>query len=176
MTPRVEIVRFDGRTLQALATGDLAAANARSPIPLGPAFTGPDWRPTWQIRAAQVLDDPAALDWITGAVWDPDRGVAVGSAGFHGPPDERASVEIGYAIAPDHRRRGYARAAVQALLAEAAAAPDVAIVRVSIRPDNVASFAVVAPFGFERVGLVFDEDDGAWETVLERPAGQPPGW
>ncbi len=38
-----------------------------------------------------------------------DEGLVAGRAGFHGPPDEVGTVEIGYSVAPDFRRRGRAR-------------------------------------------------------------------
>jgi ribosomal-protein-alanine N-acetyltransferase len=36
---------------------------------------------------------------------DAERGVAVGRAGFHGPPDADGMVEVGYAVDPAFRRR-----------------------------------------------------------------------
>jgi RimJ/RimL family protein N-acetyltransferase len=75
-------------------------------------------------------------------------------------------VEIGYATAPEHRRRGYARAALAALLDRADREPDVRVVRVSIAPDNAASRAVAVPFGFREVGEQVDEEDGL-EVVYE---------
>ncbi len=47
-------------------------------------------------------------------------------------------VEIGYAVDPAYRRRGYARAALEALLQRAAREPRVRTVRVTISPGNVA--------------------------------------
>jgi len=79
-------------------------------------------------------------------------------------------VEIGYTTLPDYRRRGYARAAVAALLVEAAASPDVRTVRASISPDNIASLALARSFGFVQVGDQWDEENGL-ELVFERPAG-----
>jgi len=53
-TPEVRIVHLNGPTFQALAQGDLAAANMASPVPLSAYFAGPDWRGVWQIRSRQV--------------------------------------------------------------------------------------------------------------------------
>jgi hypothetical protein len=50
------------------------------------------------MRAAQVAADPAAAGWVTGVLWDRDRRLAVGRAGFHGPPDARGMVEVGSAV------------------------------------------------------------------------------
>ena len=164
--PRVEVVALDAATFVALADGDLAAARAAAPVPLPPSFVCPEWAPVWRMRAAQVTADPGAAAWVTGVVWDPDRRLAVGRAGFHGPPDARGMVEVGYATVPEHRRRGYARAALAALLDRARREPDVRVVRLSIAPGNVASRRVALPFGFREVGEQVDPEDGP-EVVLE---------
>jgi len=164
--PRVEIVHLNQPTLAGLATGDIATANRTSPVPLPDSFDIPDWRGTWQRRAAQVLTDPRSADWITGIVWDPQLRLPVGRAGFHGPPDDAGMVEVGYAIDPRYRRRGYARAALELLLRRATADPTITVVRASISPTNTASYALVAPYGFVEVGQLWDDEDG-WETIYE---------
>ncbi len=152
--------------LEALAAGDLDAANAASPVLLAPICVDPGWRQIWAIRGAQAAQDPSVAAWVTGVVVDDRTGVVVGQAGFHGPPDERGMVEVGYEIAPELRRRGYARAALAALVRRAAAEPDVCVVRASVAPGNVASNALTASFGFVRVGEQWDEEDGL-EIVFE---------
>ena len=120
----------------------------------------------WEIRARQVLEDPASAAWITGVVWDPERGVAVGRAGYHGPPDAAGMVEVGYSIDPQYRRQGYARAALRALLARAAAEPPVRTFRATIAPDNLASRDLVLAHGLTEVGEQWDDEDGL-EIVYE---------
>ena len=132
-----------------------------------PYFAGPDWRGTWERRRRQTEADPASAAWVTGVIWDEDRRLAVGRAGFHGPPDESGMVEIGYAVDPAHRRRGYARAALEALLHRAAHEPTVRTVRVTISPANVASYQLVAQYGFTEVGVQWDDEDGE-EIIYER--------
>ncbi|SMO34851.1 Protein N-acetyltransferase, RimJ/RimL family [Geodermatophilus aquaeductus] len=165
---RVAVVHLSGPVFAALADGDLAAASAVAPVPLPPGFADPGWAAVWGMRAAQVAADPAVAAWVTGAVRDLDSGLVVGRAGFHGPPD-RGMVEIGYAVLPEHRRRGYARAALAALLDRSHREPDVRVVRLSIAPHNTASQAVARPFGFRVVGEQVDEVDGP-EVVYERDA------
>lgn len=162
----VEIVRLSPAALRALAAGDREAAEAASPVPLGERLTGPHHRPLWRRRHRQVDADPADAGWVTGVVWDPVRAVAVGRAGFHGPPDAAGMVEVGYEIDPPYRRQGYARAALRLLLDRAAREPAVTVVRASVRPDNAASLALVTAHGFVPVGEQEDEEDGP-ETVLE---------
>ncbi|WP_308257817.1 GNAT family N-acetyltransferase [Pseudonocardia lacus] len=170
--PDVRIVHLDGPTFRALADGDLAAANATSPVPLPAYFAGPDWRGVWRMRSRQVAADPAEAGWVTGVVWDRRRALAVGRAGYHGPPDAAGMVEIGYAIAPTHRRRGYARAALEVLLRRAAREPQVRTARVTIAPDNEASRRLAAQYGFVEVGTQWDDEDGL-EVVYEVPVEGP---
>jgi RimJ/RimL family protein N-acetyltransferase len=173
VTPRVEIVQLDAAALQGLRDGDQAAAERTSPVPLSPYLAGPECRRVWEIRAAQVVVDPLSASWITGIVWDPERGLAVGRAGFHGPPDSDGMVEVGYSIDPQFRRQGYARAALRALLARAQAEPDVRTFRATISPDNVASRDLVLAHGLIEVGEQEDDEDGM-EIVYELPVdGRP---
>ncbi|MBW4718551.1 GNAT family N-acetyltransferase [Saccharothrix sp. SC076] len=158
-----------GPVLRALAAGDLAAANAVGPVPLTPYFAAPDQRPLWRLRVRQLTADPASAGWWTGVIWAEAIGLAVGHAGFHGPPDDDGLVEIGYAVDPEHRRRGYAGAALAVLLRRVAEDPAVRTVRLSIRPDNAVSRRLAARHGFVRTGEQWDEEDGL-EHVFERPA------
>lgn len=174
--PDVRIVHLNGAAFRALAEGDLAAAEAVGPVPLSAYLTGPECRGLWRMRSEQCDQDPANAAWVTGIVWDERRSLAVGAAGFHGPPDSGGMVEIGYRIDPAHRRRGYARAALEALLARADREPDVHRVRVSIQPDNLPSSNLALPYGFRHIGQQWDDEDGL-ELIYEMPAGQslPPG-
>ncbi len=162
----VRIVQLTAPVFRALANGDLAAANAVSPVPLSAYFAGPEWRGVWQMRSKQVEEDPASAAWVTGVIWDERQQVAVGRAGYHGPPDPSGMVEIGYAVDPAYRRRGYARAALEALLQRAAREPQVRTVRVTISPDNVASYQLASQYGFIEVGEQWDDEDGL-EIIYE---------
>lgn len=168
--PTVRIVHLDGPVIRALARADLAAANAVAPVPVSAYLAGPQCQGLWRMRDRQVERDPATAGWVTGIVWDDARRLAVGAAGYHGPPDEEGMVEIGYRIDPAYRRRGYARAALESLLARAAREPGVRRVRVSIRPDNLASYGLASQYGFHRVGEQWDDEDGL-EIVYEVAAG-----
>jgi RimJ/RimL family protein N-acetyltransferase len=168
---RVRIVHLSALAFRALADGDLLAANMLSPVPLSAYFAGPEWAAVWRRRSEQVEQDPASAEWVTGVIWDEEQEVAVGRAGYHGPPDRSGMVEIGYAVDPAYRRRGYARAALEALLARAASEPQVRTVRVSIRPDNAASYALASQYGFAEVGEQWDEEDGL-EIIYEVAASR----
>lgn len=166
MSKRVRIIQLSAETLAALAAGDLEAANSSSPVALSAYFVGEDQLSTWRRRAAQVVEDPPSADWITGVIWDEAAGLAVGRAGFHGPPDEAGMVEVGYSVDPQQRRRGYARAALEAMLDRARQDPAVRVVRASVRPDNEPSYGLIMQYAFVKVDEQWDDEDGL-EYVYE---------
>jgi RimJ/RimL family protein N-acetyltransferase len=165
-TQHVRIVHLPGPVFRALADGDLTAANAVSPVPLSSLFLDAGSRGVWRMRTKQIEQDPASAGWVNGVIWCEREQVAVGHAGYHGPPDPSGMVEIGYTVDPAYRRRGYARAALETLLQRAARDPQVRTARVSIRPDNVASYQLAAQYGFVRVGEQWDDEDGL-EIIYE---------
>ena len=164
---RVRIVQLPVEALAALGRQDLPAAQVASPVPLTPWLAGPENTGVWQRRHAQVLADPAEAGWVTGVIWDLTGMRAVGRAGYHSRPGH-GLVEIGYAVDPAYRRRGFAGAALAALLDRAAREPEVTTVRLSVRPDNAASLALAARHGFLQIGEQWDDEDGL-ELVFERP-------
>jgi RimJ/RimL family protein N-acetyltransferase len=164
--PNIRFVQLSPAALVALIDGDLAAASAAAGTELSEFLLGEAW--LWRIRRDDIARDPAAAEWIARVVLDAGTGQVVGHAGFHGPPDEEGTVEIAYTVAPRFRRRGYATAMVTALLERAEQDPRVRAVRASIRPDNAASLATIAKFGFRKVGEQWDPEDGL-EYVFKRP-------
>jgi RimJ/RimL family protein N-acetyltransferase len=167
--PRVRVVHLSEPVFRALADGDLAAANAISPVPASAYLVEPENRGTWRRRLLQAEQDPESAGWVTGIVFDEDQGLAAGRAGFHGPPDADGTVEIGYSVDPALRRRGYARAALEALLRRAAREPSVRTVRVTIAPDNLPSYGLAVQYGFVKTGEQWDDEDGL-EIIYEVPA------
>jgi [ribosomal protein S5]-alanine N-acetyltransferase len=148
-----------------LLTAPAMTALLEGDLPRASAITG--W--LWRYRIRQIEADPAAAPWLVRAVVLRSDDVAIGHAGFHGPPDARGMVEIGYRILPDYRRRGYGRMVARTLIQEAAAHPEVQVIRASISPSNAASLALIRPLDFSQVGEQWDEEDGL-ELVFERPA------
>ncbi|WP_250003639.1 GNAT family N-acetyltransferase [Actinoplanes sp. M2I2] len=165
--PDIRFVQLSPATLTALIEGDLAAASAAAGTVLSRYLVDEAW--LWRVRLEDIEADPAAAEWIARAAVAEPEGVTVGHAGFHGPPDAEGVVEVAYSVAPEHRRRGYAKAMLRALLERADADPRVTAVRASIRPDNVGSRATIAGFGFRKVGEQWDPEDGL-EDVYLRPA------
>lgn len=77
-------------------------------------------------------------------------GLAVGGAGFKGPPDD-GNIEVGYGLAPSARGHGFASEAVTALLI-LAAENGVDTVLADTTDDNVASQRTLVSAGFRLVG------------------------
>lgn len=163
--PATSGIRLDlipSEVLQALARGETDAIG--SPYLAGPACAG-----LWRVRSQQILATPADHPWVTRLIVDPYVTEPVGVAGFHGAPDERGMVEVGYRVDPDWRRRGYARGALEILISEAQRHPDVKLVRATISPDNAPSIALVTAYGFVADGEQWDDEDGL-EIIYERDA------
>lgn len=81
-----------------------------------------------------------------------DGGHVVGDIGFHGPPDDTGTVEIGYSVAPSRRGRGYAAEAAVALVGWARSQPRVQEVVAGCDPANEPSVRTLERAGFERTG------------------------
>lgn len=162
--PVVSLILVSYATMRALLENDLPRASNLAGIELPPFFLTQEW--LWRYRVQQIERDPGSAPWLVRAiVAEPDQAV-IGHAGFHGPPDEKGMVEIGYTVLPEYRRRGFGRAAAMALIRHAEAAPGVRIVRASISPNNEASLALVRPLGFVHVGEQWDDEDGR-ELIFE---------
>ena len=119
-----------------------------------------------RLRLEQMRQEPEVQQWLARAMVLRNTRRVVGSIGFHGPPDERASLEVGYSVFPEHRRQGYASEAVLALLSWAAARHGIKRFVASVSPSNDASLALVGKLGFRQMGKQWDEEDGE-ELVLE---------
>jgi [ribosomal protein S5]-alanine N-acetyltransferase len=84
-----------------------------------------------------------------------DTNSVVGDIGFMGPPDD-GTVEIGFSVIPDRRRRGYASEAAERLVAWALEQPEISEVVATCDPDNEASARTLSAADFSRLG----ESDG----------------
>ncbi|MGH8876487.1 MAG: GNAT family N-acetyltransferase [Stackebrandtia sp.] len=163
---RVQLFQLPDAAIHALAAGDLESASDAAGLNLPRFFADPDSQNTWMMRSKQIEADPECASWITRAIVDTVTGRVVGRAGFHGPPDDAGMLELGYAVDPAHRRKGYARAAFEALLDRARADPAVTTLRAAIRPDNTASYNLISRYPFAEVDDQWDEVDGL-EIVYE---------
>jgi RimJ/RimL family protein N-acetyltransferase len=85
---------------------------------------------------------------------------AVGLCGYFGAPDAAGAVEIGYNIAVSRQRRGYAKAAVAAVVEAARADPRLTALIAQVADANAPSHAVLKANGFEPIGTSYDPHDG----------------
>lgn len=123
----------------------------------------------------QLVSHPEPGAWVlhyvvvrdTGSPAPPTRELA-GVAGFTGPPGSDGAVEIGYAIAPEHQRRGYATEAVEALVAVAFADVRVRTVRAHTYPHLEPSIGVLRKIGFAPVDAPSDPGTVRFERTRDR--------
>ena len=166
-TSRYSLVSMSVPFMRSLLARDLAGAataiGAAVPADLPDRLDG-----FLQFRIADLTEDPAVQPWLGRAIVaiEADGPRVIGSVGFHGPPDATGRVEVGYHVEPEYRRRGVATEAVRSLFDWAAREHGVRRFRAAIAPDNVASLAVVARFGFHAAGVQLDDIDGT-ELVFE---------
>jgi [ribosomal protein S5]-alanine N-acetyltransferase len=76
----------------------------------------------------------------------------VACGGYFGPPSADGTVEIGYSVVPECRRRGFATELVQALTKRAFEVLDVRRVLAEAQKENLASIGVLTRCGFRRMG------------------------
>jgi [ribosomal protein S5]-alanine N-acetyltransferase len=133
--------------------------NARVPASWPPELYDDDAR-RWTLAAVEAAPEDAGW-WMYYLVTDAGGGrELVGVAGYKGPPLDDGSVEVGYGVLPEYRRRGYAVEATQALVDRAFGFPGVTRVAAETYPHLVPSIGVM-----EKCGLAF-AGDGAEEGVV----------
>lgn len=121
-TARLELVPLTLPLIDALIRGDFPAAEREIGAGASP-WLSIETAHLVQLRIAQLSADAAGLRALGRAIVlvpPTGRRRVIGSIGFHGPPDERGRLELGYAIDPAYRRQGYAAEAIKALFEWAA--------------------------------------------------------
>ncbi len=154
--------------IEAVLEGRQAAAETMESLKLPPGWgSGEDDGRILRRRLKQMREDPSLQPWLARAMVmrTPDR-TMTGFINFHGRPDSRNAVELGYTVVPEFRRRGYATEAVKGMMDWVVREHGVTLFIVSISPDNAPSLAMARKLGFAQVGTQMDEEDGL-ELVLE---------
>jgi [ribosomal protein S5]-alanine N-acetyltransferase len=77
-------------------------------------------------------------------------GLAIGTIGFFGPPDESGTVIVGYGLVPAARGAGYATEALRTLVQDTFHRLPVNVIVADPLRDNVASHRVLEKAGFTR--------------------------
>jgi [ribosomal protein S5]-alanine N-acetyltransferase len=172
----------------ALEAGNLEPASSQAPasLPPLPSFLISEAnRGIWRRRLDLVVRDPEQLPWISRlVVYQPEKdpqsqgqnrdldaqgtypAVIVGRIGFHGKPDERGMVEVGYEIDPVRRGRGHARAAMRIIADVAREIQGVNVLKASVAEENWISRRVVEGEGLRKVGRERHERRGL-EDIFE---------
>ena len=164
------------------ATLEICEAEARGPEAVGLALrvrVPASWPPpvlepddVERLRR-QLETDPRGSGWtlhylvLREAAGDGRRDL-VGVAGYAGPPSSDGAIEIGYAIAEEHQRRGYATEAVQALIDRAFAEPSVVVVIATTYASLAPSIGVLTKTGFAQVSSDLETGLLRYECRRER--------
>jgi len=136
----------------------------KSPVPDG----WPEFPEAIEFTVDKLRERPEQAGWWLHFFLD-SEGRLVGSGGFVGPPDDGV-VELGYEIAPEFRRNGYATAAARAMVDKARASGAVHTVIAHTLANENPSTSVLRRLGFRFAGEVPDEEAGTvwrWEHVKD---------
>ena len=166
------LVQLPVEVIEALSRGSLHAAQevseaVGSPYLLTPYLLSPESLNAWRMSSQHLAAAPGDARWLPRLIVDFSTQRTVGWAGFQGPPDSFGRVDIGYAVDPSHRRKGYARAALVILLEKAEDLPEVRAIRSCLGIDDTICQHLVALHGFVDVGA-HRADEAGLVTTFER--------
>jgi RimJ/RimL family protein N-acetyltransferase len=119
----------------------------------------------WVRRTLPKLGDRGAWMMVAG-------GEVVGLCSYKWPPTAAGDVEIGYGVAPAHRRFGYATQAAGLILDAARSDERVRAITAETALTNRPSQRVLEANGFIQTGRGMDDEEG--ETILWRLELHPP--
>lgn len=127
-------------------------------------------RTAFEHDLTQFETDPAFQHWSTRIVLLRATGEMIGIFRFHTRPNPDylqhygpSLVEIGYAIFPPHRRKGFAAEMINGMIQWAKQQGATGIIT-SIAPDNIPSTNLVTKMGFVKI----DEADGIEFIYLKK--------
>lgn len=146
--------------------------NARIPESWPPELYDDDAR-LWTLNALESAPQHAGW-WMYYLVAGdgPDREV-IGVVGYKGPPQADGTVEVGYGVLPEHRRRGLATEATQALIDRAFGFPGVTRVVAETYPHLAPSIGVMEKCGLAYAGEGSEEGVVRYELPRERWRSAP---
>lgn len=161
-SPRLELPALTVPQYERLIIGDGTSVGHELDASFGdPWLADANW--LLILRRRQLAEHPDHEPWLVRPLIRREAGEepeAIGYINFHGPPNADGIAEIGYALLPAWRGRGFAVEATRAMLGWALGDPRVRTLRASVAPDNVASLRLIAKLGFVRTGEQWDPDDG----------------
>jgi RimJ/RimL family protein N-acetyltransferase len=167
LTERLELVAATPDLIRAALVDDAylgKCLEARIPATWPPEFYEPMGL---EYTLQQLEAGPEQAGWwlhffvLRSASWD--ERVLIGTGGYKGPPTEDGTVEIGYTIASEFQRQGYATEASRGLVSHAFTFPEVKGVVAETFTDLAASIGVLEKIGFrfladgEEAGIIWFE-------------------
>jgi ribosomal-protein-alanine N-acetyltransferase len=164
-TPRLEL-----QPLPASAARALPADRETSALLLGAALPA-EW-PHADLLDVLPVQGATTRETEPYGVWvliERSSRTVVGDAGFMGRPGAEETVEIGYSVIPDRRRRGYATEAVRALVEWALDQPDVSAVVAGCAADNMPSIRLLQRIAFRQTGAEDEQLRWRLEAVVPDP-------
>jgi RimJ/RimL family protein N-acetyltransferase len=150
-TQRLDLVALDPATAQAIADSDRTGRAWHEQFPREDDRDG--------VGAWLRQGDPVFSNYV---IVERASGLAVGTIGFFGAPDETGTVMVGYGLVEPARGHGYATEALRALVGYAAAQPAATRVVADTDKDNVSSQRVLDKAGFTRT---HETDDAVFYAV-----------
>lgn len=159
VTERLELVPATAECVRAALDGPRAleaALGAAVPATWPPEYLD---APALEFTLARLAEGPEHAGWwmyfvllsAAAAAAAGSRSL-IGSGGYVGPPGADGTVEVGYGIVSDQRRRGYATEATRGLLGHAFAQPAVRRVIAHTLPELEPSIGVLHKCGFRLTG------------------------
>lgn len=155
LTERLELVPATPELIRAALAGpESLGVGLRAAVPS-------TWPPEYLDAAAfaytlgRLAEGPGNLGWWLYFIVLPGgtgERTLIGSGGYKGPPTADGTIEVGYGIITDHRRRGYALEATRGLLARAFLVPDVRRAIAETLPELSPSIGVLTKCGFRLIG------------------------
>ncbi len=155
VTERLDLVPATPEsTRSALAGSSALAASLAASVPdtWPPEYLD---APALEYTLARLLEGPHNAGWWLHFIVlksDDVGRTLIGSGGYKGPPSADGTVEVGYGIVSDRRRRGYASEATRGLLAHAFAMPRVRRAIAETLPQLAPSIGVLTKCGFRPIG------------------------
>lgn len=165
-TTRLELVPITPESLKSEQASDGRLSDILH-CRVTPEWPLADWEPhVFELLLTMFADHPEDIGWHRYIVLRSDEGgrpVLIGSTGAFRWETDRNSAEIGYAIAPEFRLRGYALEAVAALIAWIESTGAVNHLVAHTYPELAGSIRIL-----ERCGFTFDGPGAETRTVRYR--------
>jgi [ribosomal protein S5]-alanine N-acetyltransferase len=117
------------------------------------------------VQQAEAAGDGGNGQWGMFQIILRETGEVIGDIGFHGPPDEAGTVEIGYSIVEQYRGRGLVGESAVAICGLAWSRPEVTRIIARTEESNAASAGVLRHAGFREDGIA----GGLRKFSLARP-------